>query len=325
MAKRKNNTSGIEALLVIASKLPWYVGLLLAVFFYLILSHLAVQPEPQKNNGVASISVIVLSQFIHIFASIGQYVLPFIFILGSISSLYKKFKAGKEFRSSSNPVWKSPAGSVNNTASSIDAPVSNQADMVMPTNWSIDLIKKIEWRIFEKLAIEYFVAKGYKVLETDMGKDGGVDFYLYKSSVDETQQQQQQPLSAVQCKSWLTRKVDVKTVRELYGVMAAENITLGAVIASGEFTDDAIAFSKGKHIQLIDGEKLLSLILDLPESAQSKLLATITAGDYTTPTCPSCDIKLVKRTASKGRNKGSSFWGCRHFPKCRYTLKNYLV
>jgi hypothetical protein len=35
------------------------------------------------------------------------------------------------------------------------------------------------------------------------------------------------------------------------------------------------------------------------------------------PICPKCDVPMVQRTASKGRNAGQQFWGCPNFPKCR--------
>ncbi|MFR7991676.1 MAG: NERD domain-containing protein [Lachnospiraceae bacterium] len=35
-------------------------------------------------------------------------------------------------------------------------------------------------------------------------------------------------------------------------------------------------------------------------------------------TCPWCGGQLVLRTASKGSRKGKRFWGCSHYPKCRY-------
>ena len=36
-------------------------------------------------------------------------------------------------------------------------------------------------------------------------------------------------------------------------------------------------------------------------------------------TCPRCGSALVLRTAKKGENAGSQFYGCSNFPKCRYT------
>jgi hypothetical protein len=35
------------------------------------------------------------------------------------------------------------------------------------------------------------------------------------------------------------------------------------------------------------------------------------------PLCPKCGIPMVLRTAAKGKHKGSSFYGCQNFPKCR--------
>ncbi len=34
--------------------------------------------------------------------------------------------------------------------------------------------------------------------------------------------------------------------------------------------------------------------------------------------CPRCGGALVKRTAGRGAHKGESFWGCEHYPHCRY-------
>lgn len=36
-------------------------------------------------------------------------------------------------------------------------------------------------------------------------------------------------------------------------------------------------------------------------------------------TCPKCGGKLVLRTARKGSNAGSQFYGCSNYPKCKYT------
>jgi len=35
--------------------------------------------------------------------------------------------------------------------------------------------------------------------------------------------------------------------------------------------------------------------------------------------CPKCGGKLIKRVAKKGLNTGSSFLGCKNYPKCRFT------
>lgn len=37
------------------------------------------------------------------------------------------------------------------------------------------------------------------------------------------------------------------------------------------------------------------------------------------PTCPACGSVMKLRTARKGANVGSQFWGCSRFPACRTT------
>jgi len=180
-----------------------------------------------------------------------------------------------------------------------------------PTAWSLPLISTLEWRRFEQLCMELFKLKGYGVKDTGAGADGGTDFYLYKPDVTD------RPVAVVQCKSW-AKPVGVKTVRELFGVMAAEKIPNAIVMVSGTFTNEAKSFTDSNRLKLIDGERLLGMIKKLSEPAQKGLLQRMIEGDYKTPSCPSCDVKLVAR---KGKAERSDFWGCGNFPKCRYTMK----
>lgn len=39
------------------------------------------------------------------------------------------------------------------------------------------------------------------------------------------------------------------------------------------------------------------------------------------PKCPQCGEPMVLRTAKKGNNAGSKFWGCSNFPRCRRIRK----
>lgn len=42
-------------------------------------------------------------------------------------------------------------------------------------------------------------------------------------------------------------------------------------------------------------------------------------GKVQSDNCPRCGSKLTLRTAKKGPNAGSQFWGCTEFPNCRFT------
>lgn len=185
-----------------------------------------------------------------------------------------------------------------------------------PDKWTIDLIRKLEWKSFEDLCKGYIDAKGYRAEVSRQGADGGIDIFLYKDNFSQTQ-----PFGIIQCKAWNSYKVGVKPLRELFGVMAAEKAPLGVFITSGEYTDEALLFSQGKPLKLLTGQSLLELIESLPQDKQQRLLDEIASGDYTTPSCPSCGTKMVQRKSSKGTNKGNIFWGCSNYPKCRNTLK----
>lgn len=39
------------------------------------------------------------------------------------------------------------------------------------------------------------------------------------------------------------------------------------------------------------------------------------------PTCPKCGISMVIRTARKGVDVGSEFWGCKNYPSCKTTRR----
>lgn len=181
-----------------------------------------------------------------------------------------------------------------------------------PKQWDETILKIIEWRRFEIITKEFLRMSGFEATNTKTGADGGVDITIHKTSNPESK-------GIVQCKAWNTYKVGIKIVRELFGVMAADRISMGMVITSGEFTSEAEEFAKGK-MTLVSGQKFLELIRKLPADKQQHLLDVALEGDYHTPTCPQCDDKMMLRESSKGRNAGGQFWGCVHYPRCRQTL-----
>lgn len=129
--------------------------------------------------------------------------------------------------------------------------------------------------------------------------DGGVDIRLFQ---DDTAPER--CTAVVQCKAW-SQAVGVKPVRELRGVMAPNG-----------FTDEARAFAAENRITLLDGKFFLAMLERLPEPLRQQLLDFATEGDWTTPTCPSCGVKIAARDSKRGR-----FWGCTHFPRCRARLQ----
>jgi restriction system protein len=166
----------------------------------------------------------------------------------------------------------------------------------------------LEWKRFEEICNEYLIMLGHNARLTRNGADGGIDIEIWKDS---------NTLWIVQCKAWIW-KIGVKEIRELYGIMTSEQADKGLFITTSTFTQDAISFSQGKNITLIDGKTLINNIKQLPDNRQKQLLHIAVAGDYTTPTCPNCNLKMIRRT---GNNGGKDFWGCMNYPRCRNTLQ----
>jgi DNA-binding helix-hairpin-helix protein with protein kinase domain len=56
-----------------------------------------------------------------------------------------------------------------------------------------------------------------------------------------------------------------------------------------------------------------------PPRAPRVTASTCTVGVAGVPDCPFCGKQMVKRTARRGRNVGSQFWGCSGYPHCKGT------
>lgn len=175
--------------------------------------------------------------------------------------------------------------------------------------WSLSLLKEIEWKRFELLCAEYFRSLGKRVETVTHGADGGIDARIFSDKTNLLEY-------AIQCKSW-NSLVGIKSIRELYGVMSHEAAGKGIFMTTSDFTQEAKQFATDHNnkLFLINGEKFVSMLLKLPALSQKKLLDFATEGDYKTPSCPSCGIKLFKRTGKSG-----PYWGCTNYPKCRTTM-----
>lgn len=163
---------------------------------------------------------------------------------------------------------------------------------------------------------EAFRLQGYEVVERGgPAPDGGVDLELRKGN----------ELFLVQCKQWKAYQVGAQIVREFYGVMAKRGAAGGFVVTSGTFTEDAKGFAEGTNVRLIDGTKLFGLLQRAkergriaPQSAATPQ-ANPAAPAQSVPGCPVCKSPMKLRTATKGPNAGSMFWGCSQYPACHGT------
>jgi restriction system protein len=106
----------------------------------------------------------------------------------------------------------------------------------------------------------------------------------------------------------------------MFGLMTAEKAGQAIIVTTGNFTRDARDFAAGKPIRLVDGPQLLTLVQSVQtKPADSENETTPTSAEPTIPTCPQCGKPMVQRTARRGSNAGSRFWGCSAYPACKGT------
>lgn len=181
----------------------------------------------------------------------------------------------------------------------------------------IESIKAMSWRQFEMLVGEAFRHQGYRVEENGLGgADGGIDLVLRKKDA----------LTLVQCKQWCKQRVDVRVVREMYGLMTHHAAQAVKIVCVGDFTAEARRFVQDKPIELIHGDALLAMIREAQTASPRKpnpgsRTKQPTAAKPATPRpprkapdCPRCGAQMVQRTK---RKTGDRFWGCSAFPACR--------
>lgn len=283
----RGRRTAFEDLIIIAGRLPWQAGLVLALLSLVILHVMAVHLSlPTATRGNVNFGAIYTRTLLATVAKLAQFIIPPALLIGAGTSAWRRSRASA-LVDGSGP--SGPAGA-----------------------------ETLSWSEFEQLVAELFRRQGYAVAENLIGgPDGGVDLVLRKG--DER--------ALVQCKHWRAQPVGASVVRELKGVMAARGISDGFVVSSGTFTDQARAFAADARVGLVDGPRLMSIRRQLSraasgQSAKPGTVAGFAAGGTgnTSPACPRCGSPMVRRRARRGSNAGGEFWGCKHYPGCRGTL-----
>lgn len=169
-------------------------------------------------------------------------------------------------------------------------------------------LRAIDWFQFEKLTEAVFARLGSKV--TRLGgahPDGGIDLILERDGFR----------SAVQCKHWQNIEVGVRQVREFLGALTDQRMAHGKLVTLQGFTADARALALKHGIEIIDEEVFLRMLRGIEADTDPAIQALL---NDQRKFCPKCEQEMVLRTAGRGPNAGSRFWGCSAYPKCRFTL-----
>lgn len=147
MARRKQ--SFVEDLIEVTSKLPWWVGIVLAIAAYFWL-HSVSTSEVTAVAQSGKMGEFLRQNIFKTLASVGQYVLPITFSVGAAMSAHGRYKR-----------------------MTLHAQVAASPDR--------GALNDMSWQQFEALVGEAFRREGYAVTETGRGgADGGIDLELKK-------------------------------------------------------------------------------------------------------------------------------------------------
>ncbi len=177
-----------------------------------------------------------------------------------------------------------------------------------PTAWGRDVIDRMEWRRFELVVEAFFKARGYRADVLSRGPDGAIQAKLVRAS-------DQALIALLHAQPGGASVADAGQLRAVIGAMAQAHTGRAIFVTAGKFADDALAFAKEHPIQLLSGDMLLAKILQMPDDRRNALLAMATQGEWTTPTCPACAARMVRRSGG-----GHDFWACENMPQCTATM-----
>lgn len=144
---RRNRQGALRAVVDLAARVPWWIGVIVAVIVYLMLHALATGPAAAALKP-GQLGTAVLRGAVQSVAGVLQYILPAIVMLGVALSAWQRRQRGV------------------------------LADNVA-RNDSPDALDGLTWLQFEKVVAEHFAKQGYVVAENGGGgADGGVDIVL---------------------------------------------------------------------------------------------------------------------------------------------------
>lgn len=281
---RRNQSTFLNDIYFIFSKLPWWLGLILAPASYLYIDSFAVLPILDPKQPITH----MFDNIVYQVANIARYVIPAVIILGSLKSLLSMLKRISLISGIRNKAHEQPEKA----------------------------LAEISWSEFELLVGQYFREQGYKVVETGGRADGGVDLRLRAENGElflvqcKHWKNSKVPVNVVR---EIYGVMQAEYASGAFVVASGEFTADAASFARGK----AIELLSGK--MLINSIKNRSQ----NTSIQIKTPEDITVDHkVATPLCPNCNSQMVLRTAKRGTNSGKSFFGCIRYPVCRGTRPN---
>ncbi|MGH7957856.1 MAG: restriction endonuclease, partial [Opitutaceae bacterium] len=116
------------------------------------------------------------------------------------------------------------------------------------------------------------------------------------------------PFAYVMCIPQPAGAIDPKPLQKLVAALATEDIRRGYIVTAGRFNAAAREFADEKHLTLLPGDTFLDKLNALPATARTEIMQVISVGDYTVPSCPKCNARMVQPA------ENPAVWRCPDHP-----------
>ncbi len=294
----RKNSSNLPVLLSAAGKLPWWLGIILAVASGLYLHSVAIEPLP-TYAGTRQLSPMLINTIFKSMAMFGQFLVPMIFLGGALGSLLGRRKRRKLLDSTATPGG--------------------------------NTLLSISWVEFELLVGEALRRQGFSVQEAGgAGPDGGIDLVARRDG--ETYLVQCKQWRSVQVGVPVVRELYGAMAAE--GAVGGFVISSGRFTkAAKEFASGRnLKLVDGDLLNrwIADAKRVVAPApITEPINLQPRVEPVVepevkvatplkeTPVEPEAPACPHCRKAMVMRVARTGANAGGNFWGCSAYPKCR--------
>ena len=174
-----------------------------------------------------------------------------------------------------------------------------------------DLLKNLDLKIFNKLCASFFDQMGFRASRVAASNDPQMSdiSILYSKNNDK-------PFSIFQC-SVGPETTGAEPVKKFKAAMSGADLKNGYFLTTTEFSEIAKDFAKDNAINLIDGEKLIELVNNMPEASQNLLFEiamtrgeTVESHKTDAHYCPKCSTKMELKVSSEGKYKTGKYWEC---------------
>lgn len=279
----------------LTARLPWWVGVLLAVASYWGLHRLAGIDVPTATKA-ADAGPMVIWQFVKVAGKFLQYAVPPLCLIGVLVSVLSRRRRN-----------------------ALGVQVASGARAV----------EDLSWLEFERLVGAWFEQRGFRVTETSSGADGGIDLYATRDSERVLVQCKHwrarkvgvEPVRELYGLLAASGSAGAYLVTSGTFTQAAREFARGREI---QLIDGAELRKALVRAPTSTPSQVANRQAPSPASANSQSdsplaqpLSAVTPPPTPQVLCPKCGARMVERVAKTGTRAGQRFWGCSTFPTCR--------